>query len=130
MNEEIRGWRSLTSIRTSNLPQSNHISKYKGIHHTQQVTSSQQSPRNIPRYGQGYLQNRQRGVDLLLPLVAVKNRIGKTVSLFGLSSFREAGERLTDNSIQLRPNLIRSRPFQGNKFRTRRRLGHVVVKER
>ena len=52
------------------------------------------------------------------------------MSLFGLGSFRKAREGLTDDSIQLRPNLVRSRPFQGDELRARRGLGRVVVEER
>ena len=76
------------------------------------------------------LKRGEGGVRSLLLLLAAENRIRKTVSPLGLSSFGKAREGLTDNCFQLRPNLVRSRPFQGDELRDRRGLGRVVVKER
>jgi hypothetical protein len=50
--------------------------------------------------------------------------------LFGLGSLRKTRERLTDDGIQLGPNLVRGRSFEGDELRARLGLGCVIVEER
>ena len=76
------------------------------------------------------LQRRERGVSSLLSLLATDDSVGQTISLFGLGPLRKAGECLTDNCIQLGPDFVRSRSFEGDEFRARRGLGCVIVEER
>ena len=76
------------------------------------------------------LQHGERGVSSLLSLLAADDGVGQTMSLFGFDSLRKTGERLTDDGIQLGPNLVRSRTFEGDELRARRGLGRVMVKER
>lgn len=77
------------------------------------------------------LQRRERGVRSSLSLrFATDDGVSQTVSLFGFGSLRKTGERLTDDSIQLGPNLVRGRSFEGDELRARRGLGRVMVKER
>lgn len=75
------------------------------------------------------LQRRERGVSSLLPLVATDEGVDQTMSLFRFSPLRKSGERLADDGIQLGPNLVRSRSFEGDKFRARRGLRRVKVEE-
>ena len=77
------------------------------------------------------LQRRECGVGSLLSLrLATDDGVGQTVSLFRLDPLRKAWKRLTDDSIQVGPNLVRGRPSEGNELRARRGLGCVIVKER
>jgi len=50
--------------------------------------------------------------------------------LLGFGSLAKAGERLTDDGVQMGPNIVRGRSFEGDELRARRWLAHVVVEKR
>ena len=52
------------------------------------------------------------------------------MSLLRFGSLVEAGERLTDDGIQLGPNIVRGRSFESDEFRARRWLAGIVVEKR
>ena len=64
------------------------------------------TPCGISRYGQVHLQHRERGINPLLPLLTADDGVSQAMPLLWIGSLSEAGERLTDNGIQLGPNVV------------------------